>query len=187
MAGRMRERRAQRSRRATAAFAARSLSATAGSLARSSVTVTTPPPSSGDGSARSRSSALLVAGLLAHLRGLLLPLLQGLVDRLPAGDHRRDLLGHRGPERLELGDADVLHAGVGPRLGAGVVDVGLVDRLDGEAGEGGGRLLVLGKPVGRQAAAGRNPGPAELLADELDVVLGRGPRHELPGGVLLLG
>src|SRR5215218_8424995 len=168
MAGRIRERRAQRLRRSTAAFAARSLSATPRSLARSSVTVTAPPI--WDGSASGASSRLfLVAGLLGHLLGLLLSLLQGLVDRLPAGDGGRDLLGHRRPERLELGDAHVLHARVGPWLGAGLVDVGLVDRLDGEVGEGGGRLLVLGDLVGGQAAARRHPLPAQLLADELDV------------------
>src|SRR6266508_6982108 len=116
MAGRIRERRAQRLRRATAAFAARSLSATARSLARSWVTVTAPPLVDPGLRFATRApdpfqrrcpdvwgvlpSPLLVAGLLGHLLGLLLALLEGLVDRLSAGDGGRDLLGDRRPERL---------------------------------------------------------------------------------------
>src|SRR6266545_5355234 len=104
MAGRIRERRAQRLRRSTAALAARSLSATARFLARSSVTVTAPPfqrrcPCDW----RAPPSPLLVAGLLGYLLGLFLALLQGLVDRLPAGDGGGDLLGDRRAQRLELG------------------------------------------------------------------------------------
>src|SRR6266540_1330941 len=169
MAGRIRERRAQRLRRSTAALAARSLSATARFLARSSVTVTAPPIQRRWPCDRGvLPSPLLVAGLLGHLFGLLLALLEGLVDRLPTGDGGGDLLGDRRPKRLELGNADVLDARVGPRLRPGVVDVGLVDRLDGEVGEGGRRLLVLRDLVGRQATARRHPRPAELLADDMN-------------------
>src|SRR4051794_33076462 len=76
--------------------------------------------------------------------------------------------------------------GGGAGLDPGILRVGIGDRVPGRRGERGGDLEVLGVGVGRAALACRHAGPADLLADELLVVLAGGPGDELPGLVLLL-
>src|SRR5439155_18685212 len=55
---------------------------------------------------------VLLLVVLGHVGGELLRALQRLVDGGGAGDGGRDLLGHLRAELLELGDVDVLNAGV---------------------------------------------------------------------------
>ena len=101
---------------------------------------------------------------------------QRLLDRhLPckgAGDGLPDL----GADPLELGDADELPALIGARLRRLAVRVCLVDRLQHEARERCG-LLIVRVFVGRFARAGRYSGPTPFsFGDKLDVFLSTLPR-----------
>src|SRR5690606_16519436 len=103
------------------------------------------------------------------------------------GDGRADLLGDLGAEVGELGDADELDAGCGPGLHARVLGLGARDGVTGHIGEGTGLLAVLRDVVGRGALAARHVRPADLLADELLVLLAGRPRDELPGVLGVVG
>src|SRR5438309_1876602 len=117
------------------------------------------------------SSLLLLLVFLAHVGSKTLRALQSLVDGSGAHDGGRDLLRYLRSQFRELGDVDVLNAGVGHRIDGRVVHVRVSDGVKGQLSEAAGYLLVLGQRVGRLSSAGRHVVPAEFLADQLDVVL----------------
>src|SRR5437764_194112 len=102
-----------------------------------------------------------------------------------SGYRGADLLRHLGAQVGELGDVDELDAQRRPRLHARVLRVGAADGVLGLLGERTGFLDVVRVAVGRGPLARRHPGPAQLLADQVLVVLSGRPRDELPGVVLL--
>src|SRR5439155_21532543 len=127
----------------------------------------------------------LLSVVLPDSIGQLLSLLQGGVHAGGTGDRRRELLRDLVTQVLKFGNVHVLDAGVGNGVHRWMVDVGMCDRVEGQLGKGPGDLLILGQLVGGRPGAGRYVVPAELGADELDVILRRGPRSEGPGCILL--
>src|SRR5690349_4687719 len=152
-----------------------------------------PPEAGAEEPAPAWGSSAVLTSALASLLVLLGHLFSGLLTLVERGVHRRlardrgaDVLGNPRAEVRELRDADELDARGGPRLHAGVVRVGGLDRVLGRLGERPRDLQVVGVRVGRGALAGGHLRPAFLVAHELLVVRAGGPRDELPGVVLLL-
>src|SRR5258706_10588926 len=107
------------------------------------------------------SAAVMTDLLLDRLGGDLLALRERAADTCRSGDHAREQLGALVADVLELGYADVLHAGQARALGrARVADRGSLHGGQGLGCEGGGGLLLLRDRVGRGARAPRDRGPA---------------------------
>src|SRR4051794_4762751 len=124
-------------------------------------------------SGRSLAEASLIA--LRDVPGELLSLIEGLFHAHLTRDGGTDVLRDLGLQGRELGDVHELDARGGAGLDPGILWVGIGDRVSGRGGERGRHLEVLGIPVGRAALACRDAGPADLFADQLLVVLARGP------------
>src|SRR5215216_7305920 len=97
------------------------------------------------------SAAVAAMLLLDRARGDLLALAERRARLRRAGDHAREELGAPVADVLELRNADVLHTREARTLGgAGIVDRRSLHRVQGLAGEGGGRLPVLRDLVRRE-------------------------------------
>ena len=118
--------------------------------------------------------------------GVLLGLLERLVDALLAGHGGRHLLAHAGAEILELRDRHELQALVRDGVRHGGLLGGTGHGVEGGLGVGLGDLGVALELVGRVAAPRGNALPADLLADQLHVVLAGHPGDEVPGLLLAL-
>src|SRR5215208_3364476 len=102
-------------------------------------------------SVASAAVAVTTASLLDRARRDLLALAERRARLRRAGDHAREELGAPVADVLELRNADVLHTREARTLGgAGVVDRRSLHRVQGLAGEGGGRLPVLRDLVRRE-------------------------------------
>src|SRR5260221_5381003 len=106
------------------------------------------------------SAAVMTDLLLDRLGGDLLALRERAADTCRSGDHAREQLGALVADVLELGYADVLHAGQARALGrARVADRGSLHGGQGPGCGGGGCLLVLRDRIGRSARPRRGPRP----------------------------
>src|SRR5699024_6486017 len=106
-----------------------------------------------NGSRPEADRSLLV--LVSDLLGVLLSLLQRLVDGGASGDGGADVLGDARGQIRELRDRHELHAQRRPRLEAGVLGIGRVDGVLGLLVEGLGGLLVVGILIRRGPLARR--------------------------------
>src|SRR6478752_5789378 len=107
---------------------------------------------------------------------------EGVVDGGAVGDVVGHELGALVADVLELRDGDVLDADPRLRVDARLLGVDTAHHVEGDRRVGRGGFLVLRDVIGRGARARGNVAPADLLADELDVLLARGPLDELDRG-----
>src|SRR5580693_7079643 len=92
-----------------------------------------------------------------------------LIDTRLTSQRSRNVLTHRGAERLKFRDTHKLNSGVWDRLNARIGRVGALQRPERSSGEGG--LLVFRVVVSRLSCPGRNSRPADVVSDQLDIVL----------------
>jgi len=105
-----------------------------------------------------------------------LAVFQSLFDRRLTGQGSRNILTQHRAEGLKFRDEHELNPGVRHRLNGWIRWVCALHGLERSGSEGG--LLVFRVVVGRLSRAGRNSGPANVLRNQLDVVLRSGPYRE---------
>jgi hypothetical protein len=102
-----------------------------------------------------------VAGLFHGAANSGLARFQHLIDTRLTSQRSRNVLTHRGAERLKFRDTHKLNSGVWDRLNARIGRVGALQRPERSSSEGG--LLVFRVFVGRLSCPGRNSTvPGEL-------------------------